>query len=117
MSDETSGIVRTDAVLWEETSAKAESKNGVQFARDHWIAIAETLKQQRDQAEKERDALRKDAARYRWLSVALQMDWDLGNPLYLSLGCTVEVPEHIKICFDLDATLDTLLENAMEATP
>jgi uncharacterized protein YfaT (DUF1175 family) len=67
--------------------------------------------------EKERDALRKDAARYRWLSVALQMDWDLGNPLYLSLGCTVEVPEHIKICFDLDATLDTLLENAVEATP
>jgi hypothetical protein len=28
-----------------------------------------------------------------------------------------EVPEHIKICFDLDATLDTLLENAMEAKP
>jgi hypothetical protein len=39
----------------------AESKNGVQFAVDHWIAIADTLKQQRDQAEKERDALRKDA--------------------------------------------------------
>jgi hypothetical protein len=30
---------------------------------DHWIAVADTLKQQRDQAEKERDALRKDAAR------------------------------------------------------
>jgi hypothetical protein len=25
---------------------------------DHWIAVADTLKQQRDQAEKERDALR-----------------------------------------------------------
>lgn len=28
---------------------------------EHWIAVADTLKQQRDQAEKERDALRKDA--------------------------------------------------------
>jgi hypothetical protein len=27
---------------------------------DHWIAVADTLKQQRDQAEKERDALRTD---------------------------------------------------------
>lgn len=27
---------------------------------DHWIAVADTLKQQRDQAEKERDALRKE---------------------------------------------------------
>jgi hypothetical protein len=34
---------------------------------DHWIAVADTLKQQRDQAEKERDALRKDAARLDWL--------------------------------------------------
>jgi hypothetical protein len=30
---------------------------------DHWIAVADTLKQQRDQAEKERDALRKDVER------------------------------------------------------
>jgi hypothetical protein len=28
---------------------------------DHWIGVADTLKQQRDQAEKERDALREDA--------------------------------------------------------
>jgi chromosome segregation ATPase len=59
MIDETSGIVRTDAVLWEETSAKAESENGeLQFALDHWIGLADTLKQQRDSAEKERDAMK-----------------------------------------------------------
>jgi hypothetical protein len=47
---------RTDAVLWEETLAKTESKNGeLQFALDHWIGVADVLKQQRDQAEKERD--------------------------------------------------------------
>jgi hypothetical protein len=34
---------------------------------DHWVAVADTLKQQRDQAEKERDALRKDTARLDWL--------------------------------------------------
>jgi hypothetical protein len=34
---------------------------------DHWIAVADTLKQQRDQAEKEREAMRKDAARLDWL--------------------------------------------------
>jgi hypothetical protein len=46
----------------------AESKNGdLQFALDHWIAVADTLKQQRGSAEKERDALRKDAARLDWL--------------------------------------------------
>jgi uncharacterized protein YfaT (DUF1175 family) len=33
----------------------------LQSALDHWIGVADTLKQQRDQAEKERDAMRKDA--------------------------------------------------------
>ena len=53
MSDETSGIVlgRTDGVY--------RTKNDrLQFALDHWIGVADVLKQQRDQAEKERDALK-----------------------------------------------------------
>ena len=57
----------------------------------------------------ERDALRKDAARYRWLKPQLEMDWDLGNPVYLSLGLTVEVPTHVEVSFDLDATIDAAL--------
>jgi hypothetical protein len=44
---------------WARRATEAESKNGdLQFALDHWIAVADTLKQQRDSAEKERDALR-----------------------------------------------------------
>ena len=57
----------------------------------------------------EREALRKDAARYRWLKPQLEMDWDLGNPVYLSLGLTVEVPTHVEVSFDLDATIDAAL--------
>jgi len=69
MIDETSDIARTDTVEYWETCAKeAGSKNGdLQFALDHWIAVANVVKKQRDQAEKERDALRKDAARLDWL--------------------------------------------------
>jgi hypothetical protein len=41
---------------WARRATEAESKNGeIQFALDHWIAVADTLKRQRDQAEKERD--------------------------------------------------------------
>ena len=55
------------------------------------------------------EALRKDAARYRWLKPQLEMDWDVGNPVYLSLGLTVEVPTHVEVSFDLDATIDAAL--------
>ena len=57
----------------------------------------------------ERDALRQDAERYRWLKPQLGMDWDLGNPVYLSLDLTVEVPTHVEVSFDLDATIDAAL--------
>jgi len=70
MIDETSDIARTDTVEYWETCAKeAGSENGgLQFALDYWIAVANVIKRQRDSAEKERDALRKDAARLDWMA-------------------------------------------------
>ena len=68
-----------------------------------------TLREELSHMQAERDALRKDAARYRWLKPQLEMDWDLGNPVYLSLGLTVEVPTYVEVSFDLDATIDAAL--------
>jgi hypothetical protein len=62
MSDKTSDIARTDTLeYWETCAREAESENGVLgLAVEHWHQVADTLKRQRDQAEKERDALRKE---------------------------------------------------------
>jgi hypothetical protein len=70
MSDETSDIIGLDGAPerdalnpamqygkhWERRALSQAALNvNLQFALDHWIAVADTLKQQRDQAEKERD--------------------------------------------------------------
>jgi len=65
MSDKTSPIIfPTAGGYWETLAREAEiaRENGVLGgAVGHWPQVAETLKQQRDQAERERDAMRKDA--------------------------------------------------------
>jgi hypothetical protein len=127
MRDETSDIARTDTVEYWETCAKeAESENGgLQFALDHWIAVANVLKRQRNIAEAERDdwriramqseqqrqslraerdALRKDAARYRYLR---QGD----GRLYITPG-----PDEGNSCGAVQgAVADQAIDAAMEA--
>jgi hypothetical protein len=106
---------------WARRATEAESENGVLgLAVEHWHQVADTLKQQRDQAEKERDALRKDAARLDWLEKhGVRTDW-----------CDPENPDSVWVIFsdnrkDWDAaggssngeTLREAIDAAMEATP
>jgi hypothetical protein len=83
---------------------------------DHWIAVADTLKQQRDQAEKERDALRKDAARLDWLES--RKSYSIGNlggmacaHLWVTDGEDVRVTKSVT-----KPTMREAIDAAMEAT-
>jgi hypothetical protein len=95
MIDETSDIARTDTVeYWERRATEAESQNvNLRVELLRWQGVADTLKQQRDSAEKERDALRKDAARLNWLESAhtLQNNVEI---LYVVDGYNVDVIHH-----------------------
>jgi hypothetical protein len=81
---------------------------------DHWVAVADTLKQQRDQAEKERDALRKDAARYRLLrGLFRHAKWADVDALH-----ELEPDGEKHIADDLlDAALDCAIDAALAAKP
>ena len=90
-------------------TAATERAEWAEARRHVWEQRARMVVRERRALRVECEALRKDAARYRWLKPQLEMDWDLGNPVYLSLGLTVEVPTHVEVSFDLDATIDAAL--------
>ena len=102
---------------WKERALKAVQERQVnrdlfiiaEGQRDEWKIRAIKVEQERQALWDKCEALRKDAARYRWLKPQLEMDWDVGNPVYLSLSLTVEVPTHVEVSFDLDATIDAAL--------
>jgi hypothetical protein len=82
----------------------AESENGdLQFALDHWIGVADTLKQQRDQAEKERDALRKDADIVRRARARSSLVIEV-TPELLTKDAFTDQPLHVMLTDNGDGT-------------
>jgi hypothetical protein len=97
---------------------------------DHWIGVADTLKQQRDSAEKERDALRKDAARLDWLADTVAIEAFGTDDVESHAGCNgMDVYEHASIvaeergndddysASDMREGFRRMIDAAMEATP
>jgi hypothetical protein len=76
---------------------------------DHWIGVADTLKQQRDQAEKERDALRKVIATMEELAREAYAHWD--NDADSKVGkCLVALSGATGLRKDLDRARDAAME-------
>ena len=75
---------------------------------DHWIAVADVLKQQRDSAEKERDAMRKVIATMEEVAREAYAHWD--NDADSKVGkCLVALSGATGLRKDLDRARDAAL--------
>jgi hypothetical protein len=93
---------------------------------EHWHDTADMLKRQRDQAEKERDALRKDAARLDWLESRKSYSIsNLGGMYSISnlggMACAhlwFTDGEDVRVTMSVTKpTIREAIDAAMEATP